>query len=196
MFGEPVSALDDGSGWTVFRTLLQSFVWYSRFQSRSQQNTKTFDNINSLDSWADPRILYGDIVLSPPVGEECSALNSTATGCYCHWSQKNAKECAFHDTSTGLIHLAHANGVEVYPSIGGWTLSDPFPAMAADATSRQHFAQKCVELIQEYQFDGIDIDWEVSYNRNNMVQECTLGSHSRLINYPADLADALLFHMF
>eukprot|EP00804_Cyclotella_cryptica_P020277 CCRYP_015903-RA/>CCRYP_015903-RA protein AED:0.05 eAED:0.05 QI:474/1/1/1/1/0.9/10/478/2037 len=117
-------------------------------------------DIWGTDSWADPRILYGDIVVTPPVGEVCSPLNSTATGCFCHWSEKNVKECAFHDTSTGLIHLAHANGVEVYPSIGGWTLSDPFPAMAAGPSARDHFAQKCVELIQEYQFDGIDIDWE------------------------------------
>lgn len=43
----------------------------------------------------------------------------------------------------------------------GWTLSDPFPAMAANEASRNKFAQQCVELIKNYDFDGIDIDWEV-----------------------------------
>jgi chitinase len=53
-----------------------------------------------------------------------------------------------------LIHLAHAAGAEVYPSIGGWSLSDPFPAMAKDPVARENFANKCIELIEEYDFDG------------------------------------------
>ena len=39
------------------------------------------------------------------------------------------------------------------------SLSDPFPKMAKDPVSRERFANKCVELIEEYDFDGIDIDW-------------------------------------
>ena len=49
---------------------------------------------------------------------------------------------------------------EIYPSIGGWTLSDNFPTLAASAASRANFANQCVDLIKEYDFDGIDIDWE------------------------------------
>ena len=60
----------------------------------------------------------------------------------------------------GLIYLAHQAGAEVYPSIGGWSLSDPFPVMAADAESRATFASQCVDLIKNYNFDGIDLDWE------------------------------------
>ena len=43
------------------------------------------------------------------------------------------------------------------PSIGGWTLSDNFPSIAASATKRERFAQQCVELIVDYDFDGIDL---------------------------------------
>ncbi len=46
------------------------------------------------------------------------------------------------------------------PSIGGWTLSDNFPSIAADPVKRQTFAQACVNLLQTYNFDGIDLDWE------------------------------------
>ena len=49
---------------------------------------------------------------------------------------------------------------EIYPSIGGWTLSDNFPTLAASAASRANFANQCVDLIKDYNFDGIDIDWE------------------------------------
>jgi chitinase len=54
-----------------------------------------------------------------------------------------------------LIHLVHAAGAEIYPSIGGWTLSDAFPAMAASATARATFAENCVKLISDYGFDGM-----------------------------------------
>ncbi len=45
--------------------------------------------------------------------------------------------------------------MEVYPSIGGWTLSDPFPALAANEATRLTFAANCVKLIEDYDFDGI-----------------------------------------
>ena len=44
--------------------------------------------------------------------------------------------------------------MEVMPSIGGWTLSDNFPGIAASASKRAHFASQCVDLIQAYGFDG------------------------------------------
>jgi hypothetical protein len=46
------------------------------------------------------------------------------------------------------------------------TLSDPFPAMSADASARANFAAKCVELIEAYGFDGIDIGKLFCFNAN------------------------------
>lgn len=43
----------------------------------------------------------------------------------------------------------------VYPSIGGWTLSNSFPAVAADPQKRLRFARECVGIIADYGFDGI-----------------------------------------
>jgi hypothetical protein len=80
---------------------------------------------------------------------------------YCSWDAAGEPPvCAGHQYETGLIYLSHSNGVEVYPSIGGWTLSDNFPTLAANEASRKKFAENCVKLIQDYDFDGIDIDWE------------------------------------
>lgn len=62
--------------------------------------------------------------------------------------------------NTSLISRAHAAGVKVLPSIGGWTLSNDFPGIAASATKRATFAQACVALINQYGFDGVDLDWE------------------------------------
>ena len=95
-------------------------------------NPELDGSISLTDSWADEQLLYGE--------------NDWQNGGYL--------------PNTSLIDLAHNNGVKVLPSIGGWTLSSNFPSIASDATKRNTFAQSCVSLIQTYNFDGIDLDWE------------------------------------
>lgn len=59
-----------------------------------------------------------------------------------------------------LIGRAHQHGVRVLLSIGGWSDSDNFPAVAASPGLRAVFARSCVEAIVRHGFDGIDVDWE------------------------------------
>ncbi len=58
-----------------------------------------------------------------------------------------------------LLKEAHPH-LKTLISIGGWTLSSKFPEVAATAQSREKFARSCVEFMQMYGFDGIDVDWE------------------------------------
>ena len=49
----------------------------------------------------------------------------------------------------------------ILPSFGGWTMSEPFHAMAKDPKAIEHFAKTAVALIEKYDFfGGIDLDWE------------------------------------
>ncbi|MFZ4542614.1 MAG: glycosyl hydrolase family 18 protein [Saprospiraceae bacterium] len=89
-------------------------------------------NISSTDTWADENLLKGQP----------------------NWAQGG------YYPNTSIISLAHNSGVKVLPSIGGWTLSDNFPIIAADPQKRANFANSCVQLINQYGFDGIDLDWE------------------------------------
>ena len=51
--------------------------------------------------------------------------------------------------------------LKVLISIGGWTLSNDFSAMANDPQARANFIQSCIQFCETYDcFDGIDIDWE------------------------------------
>ena len=142
-----------------------SWQWYDRSNKASPEvmdftklqrvnfaffQTDTAGGIWGTDSWADPIVLFGPYNWNPTEG----SLK------YCSWDGPATKNCNNHEYEKGLIHLAHAAGAEVYPSLGGWTLSDAFPAMASDANARATFARNCVNLIVEYGFDGIDIDWE------------------------------------
>ncbi len=90
--------------------------------------------IVGTDSWADENLLLGEI----------------------NW-QTNPPS---YYPNTSLIDLAHNNNVKVLLSIGGWTLSNNFPAIAADSNLRKNFAHSCKMLCEMYNFDGIDIDWE------------------------------------
>lgn len=57
------------------------------------------------------------------------------------------------------LKLAHPN-LKVLPSIGGWTLSDPF-FFLGDKTKRDRFVASVREFLKTWKFfDGVDIDWE------------------------------------
>mmetsp|Transcript_19099 Transcript_19099/g.41357 ORF Transcript_19099/g.41357 Transcript_19099/m.41357 type:complete len:817 (+) Transcript_19099:106-2556(+) len=151
-----------------------SWQWYDRNKFADPQNIdfSKYDRINyaffqpdangnlfGTDEWADPQLLMG-----PYVYDASRQINSGPDANYfCSWDGPDAgtdRNCAHHDLKKGLVYLAHGVGVEVMPSIGGWTLSDNFPGIAASRDGRTNFANQCVGLIEAYGFDGIDIDWE------------------------------------
>lgn len=87
-------------------------------------------------SW-DPWILYGDVL---PVGTDSFRVDPNGR-------------------SPGLFKLCKDNNVKLMASIGGWSMSKHFSAMAADSAKKANFLRDCKKLI-DMGFDGIDIDWE------------------------------------
>ncbi len=65
-----------------------------------------------------------------------------------------------YKSGSALVELAHRNGVKVLLSVGGWDDSYNFPQVAASQATRAVFAHSCIEQLQKYGFDGIDVDWE------------------------------------
>ena len=71
----------------------------------------------------------------------------------------------FLDYAPGMYQQVNAIKTQ-YPhlktliSIGGWTLSNQFPATASSASRRATFIQSSIQYARTHGFDGIDLDWE------------------------------------
>ena len=103
-------------------------------------------SLSLSDPWADKNLLLGPInsALAPPGYDQSKDLGNPA----------------YHKSGLRFSDYAHKNKVRFVVSIGGWTHSENFPAVAADPQKRARFASQCASIVQLYQLDGIDIDWE------------------------------------
>jgi chitinase len=72
------------------------------------------------------------------------------------WDQ-GALRGNFHQLQ--LLKEAHPH-LKTLLSIGGWTWSSQFSAVAASAEKRARFAASCADMMEQYGFDGLDVDWE------------------------------------
>jgi len=72
------------------------------------------------------------------------------------WHADSLRGC-FHQLQILKANNPH---VKTFISIGGWTWSTYFSDIALTPQSRETFANSCVDFIQKYKFDGVDLDWE------------------------------------
>ncbi|GLY25197.1 glycosyl hydrolase family 18 protein [Micromonospora sp. NBRC 101691] len=63
---------------------------------------------------------------------------------------------------SSLVSLGHANNVKVSIAIGGWNDGDDsaFEALAANSATRTTFVNTVVNFVNQYNLDGVDMDWE------------------------------------
>jgi hypothetical protein len=87
-------------------------------------------SIWGTDSNADSQLLFGPTDWNPNDPENAPE--------YCHFDSpdNDMKDCGHHFYSMGLLGMAHANGVEVYPTIGGMGYGAEFSKMASDPKAR------------------------------------------------------------
>jgi chitinase len=59
-----------------------------------------------------------------------------------------------------IVESAHSQNVRVSVAVGGWGWDDQFEQMASDPESRTSFVKNLKSVVDQYQLDGVDIDWE------------------------------------
>jgi GH18 family chitinase len=60
----------------------------------------------------------------------------------------------------GYVEVAHANGIKVLISVGGWGWDEEFEELAAEPGTRATFVAAVSDMVEEFALDGADIDWE------------------------------------
>jgi len=91
-----------------------------------------------LDTWADTGIVWTN---------QGDSWNDPATD--------------VHGCINQLFQLKKANRhLKTSLSFGGWTLSNNFSTVFSTAAGRQTFVASAIQMMLQYGFDGIDLDWE------------------------------------
>jgi chitinase len=86
-----------------------------------------------------------------------------------------------------VVQKAHADGVKVMISVGGWNNGDDsaFVSLAANSNYRTAFVNSLINFVNQYNLDGVDIDWEYpnagaeANNYRTLMQQLGSAMHSR-----------------
>lgn len=85
-------------------------------------------------------------------------------GAVCHLDEKADTQLPVDGTHGCLSAVKNLKrqkpNLKVLVSVGGGSGSKPFALIASDTARTQRFAQSLKQLIDQYDFDGADIDWE------------------------------------
>ncbi|KAI7907571.1 glycoside hydrolase superfamily [Cokeromyces recurvatus] len=67
-----------------------------------------------------------------------------------------------------VVREAHKNKVGVSISIGGWSGSRYFSSLVKSKSKRDKFAKNIMKLVEEYNLDGVNLDWEYPNDPNGV----------------------------
>ena len=87
--------------------------------------------------------------------------------------------------SRPLTEAAHQHGVKVLISLGGGKTASAFEHLSADAEQLGSYLDQVVALVVEYDYDGVDVDWEFPRTADSSAQFTTFVTELR-----AKLTDA------
>ena len=59
-----------------------------------------------------------------------------------------------------IVDMAHSQNVKVSIAVGGWGWDEQFEQLTASSEARTAFVQNLKAFVDEYQLDGVDMDWE------------------------------------
>ncbi|MCG5464723.1 glycosyl hydrolase family 18 protein [Micromonospora sp. MED01] len=88
---------------------------------------------------------------------------------------------------SSLVSQGHANNVKVSIAVGGWNDGNDsaFETLAANATSRTNFVNNLISFVNQYNLDGVDMDWEYpdpgasANNYTALMTQLSSALHSR-----------------
>jgi len=71
--------------------------------------------------------------------------------------------------SRPLVADAHQAGVQVLISLGGWGWDKQFAAIVSKAAAEDRYVNSVMAIVDQYDYDGIDLDWEYPDTKEEVV---------------------------
>ena len=71
--------------------------------------------------------------------------------------------------SRDITTKAHAAGVKVLLSLGGWGWDDQFASIVSKPEAEDRYVKSVIEVVRENDYDGIDLDWEYPDKEKEVV---------------------------
>jgi len=71
--------------------------------------------------------------------------------------------------SRELVMDAHQAGVKVLISLGGWGWDKQFAAIVSKSEAEDRYVRSVLAIVDEYDYDGIDLDWEYPDTQEEVV---------------------------
>ncbi|KAH8920058.1 glycoside hydrolase family 18 protein [Atractiella rhizophila] len=90
-----------------------------------------------------------------------------------------------------LVTNAHQHGTKVLLAIGGWTGSQYFSGNVASSSSRKNFAKNIVNVLDQFDLDGVDLDWEYPGYQGEGSNQVSPDDSANLLIFMKDLRDLL-----
>lgn len=75
---------------------------------------------------------------------------------------KGLKDCELFSEFYEKVASLKSNGVKVVLGLGGWddSASDKYSRLVNSVSARRKFIVHAIDFIEQYEFDGLDLDWE------------------------------------
>jgi chitinase len=68
-----------------------------------------------------------------------------------------------------LVTDTHKAGVKILLSLGGWGWDKQFAAIVSKAESEDRYVKAVLDIVEQYDYDGIDLDWEYPDTKDEIV---------------------------
>ncbi|MBR6252738.1 MAG: glycoside hydrolase family 18 protein [Clostridia bacterium] len=97
-----------------------------------------------------------------------------------------------------VISVCHSRGIKVFVSVGGWCnekdkpLYPIFEKICTDYEIIQCFVDNIASVVEEYGFDGVDLDWEYpTYEKKSVFEFLILRLSTKLHNMRKEFSIAI-----
>ncbi|CAG8674377.1 3788_t:CDS:2, partial [Cetraspora pellucida] len=168
----------------IISAYFTSWSIYAREFNVKDLDAKKISHINyafaNLD--ADGNVKLGDPWADTDKHFDGDSWNEGGNNLYGNWKQ------------LGLLKKNNRH-LKVLISIGGWTWSTNFPAVAADLSTRKRMVASAIKMMYDLGADGIDIDWEypsTESDADNYVELCKEFRHE-LDKYAEKIGEKIPF---